>query len=712
VTDRANISGIAKPRSIFVKRLLTIAVLTDLFFIGLAGFTLQQARLQYEEHAEITTQNLSRTLAGYINDTVDKIDLTVLTVADEVERQLARGGIDAQMMNAFIVRHDDRLPVLDGLRVVNALGQNVYGIGIIPGQRTSVADRAYFARLRNDQKAGMVISEPVVGRVSKKWSIILARRVNYPNGSFAGLVYGTITLEHFFTTFSSINVGKQGSITLRDEQLALITRYPELQEINKIVGTKNASPELQNAVQVQKDAGSYRTARGFDNVQRIYSYRKVFNRPFYIVVGLSPEDYLGAWRNEAAEVSALVALFILATFVSSYLTYRGWMRRANSAQAQERTEEALRNSESKYHFLVESMADVVFTVDMNMATTYVSPSIERMLGFTPEERMSQKVDQQLTPKSQKLVLQTLSVELGLEKAKGADLNRSVTMELEYYHKDGSIKHLVTYIRGIRDSEGNLTGFYGSHHDITERNQAEEALQKAHDDLESQVTLRTAELSKANELLQADIVERRKAEEELKQTLESLRKSFGTTIQVMVSAVEMRDPYTAGHQLRSANLACAIAAEMGLPQEKIDGIRMAGSIHDIGKLSIPAEILSKPTKLTNIEYSLIKEHPLSGYEMLKDVESPWPLAQVVYQHHERMDGSGYPRNLKGDEIIMEARIMAVADVVEAMASHRPYRAGLGIDAALAEIEKNRGTHYDNTVVDACLRLFREKGYQLT
>jgi putative nucleotidyltransferase with HDIG domain len=181
---------------------------------------------------------------------------------------------------------------------------------------------------------------------------------------------------------------------------------------------------------------------------------------------------------------------------------------------------------------------------------------------------------------------------------------------------------------------------------------------------------------------------------------------------MVSAIEMRDPYTAGHQSRVADLASAIATEMGLPQEKIDGIRMAGSIHDIGKLSIPAEILSKPTKLTDIEYSLIKEHSRSGYEMLKNVESPWPLAQIVYQHHERMDGSGYPRNLKGDEILIEARIMTVADVVEAMASHRPYRPGLGIDAALAEIEKNKGAHYDNTVVDACLRLFREKGYQLT
>jgi PAS domain S-box-containing protein len=209
----------------------------------------------------------------------------------------------------------------------------------------------------------------------------------------------------------------------------------------------------------------------------------------------------------------------------------------------------------------------------------------------------------------------------------------------------------------------------------------------------------------------DITDRKRAEEELQRTLESLRKSFGATIQAMVSAVESRDPYTAGHQIRSANLARCIATEMGLPKEKIEGIRMAGSIHDIGKLSIPAEILSKPTKLTNIEFSLIKEHSQKGYEMLKDVESPWPLAQIVYQHHERMDGSGYPRNLKGDDILVEARIMAVADVVESMASHRPYRPAIGIKAALEEIEKNKGILYDDAVADACLRLFRERGFQL-
>ena len=209
----------------------------------------------------------------------------------------------------------------------------------------------------------------------------------------------------------------------------------------------------------------------------------------------------------------------------------------------------------------------------------------------------------------------------------------------------------------------------------------------------------------------DITERKLAEEHLKETLESLRKAFSTTVQVLVSAVESRDPYTAGHQTRSADLARAIATEMGLFQDRIDGIRMAGSIHDIGKMSVPAEILSRPTKLSEIEFGLIKVHASKGFEMLKDVESPWPLAQIVYQHHERMDGSGYPRGLKGEEIIMEARILAVADVVESMASHRPYRPALGLNAALEEVEKNKGTLYDADAVDACVRLFREKGFQL-
>jgi PAS domain S-box-containing protein/putative nucleotidyltransferase with HDIG domain len=208
----------------------------------------------------------------------------------------------------------------------------------------------------------------------------------------------------------------------------------------------------------------------------------------------------------------------------------------------------------------------------------------------------------------------------------------------------------------------------------------------------------------------DITDRKRAEEQLQQSLLQLRRAVQTTIQVLVMAVEMKDPYTAGHQRRVTGLARTMATEMGLPSEKIEGLRMAGIIHDIGKITLPTEILSKPTKLSAIELSLIREHVRLGYDILKDVESPWPLAEIVLQHHERMNGSGYPRNLKGEEILIETRILALADVVESMASHRPYRPALGIDAALEEIEKNRGNLYDEAVVDVCLKVFRDKGYQ--
>lgn len=173
----------------------------------------------------------------------------------------------------------------------------------------------------------------------------------------------------------------------------------------------------------------------------------------------------------------------------------------------------------------------------------------------------------------------------------------------------------------------------------------------------------------------------------------------------------RDPHTAGHERRVAGLAVAIGAELGFGAPRQEGLRVAGHLHDIGKITIPAEILSKPGKLRAIELQLIQGHPQASYDVLKGVEWPWPVAQVALQHHERMDGSGYPQGLKGEAILLEARIMTVADVVEAMSSHRPYRPGLGIDKALAEIERGRGTAYDTDIADACLRLFREKFYQL-
>ncbi|MDO9229365.1 MAG: PAS domain S-box protein [Syntrophales bacterium] len=210
----------------------------------------------------------------------------------------------------------------------------------------------------------------------------------------------------------------------------------------------------------------------------------------------------------------------------------------------------------------------------------------------------------------------------------------------------------------------------------------------------------------------DVTEQRRAEEKINETIEKLRRGFDDTIRAMAMIVEQRDPYTAGHQERVANLSVTIAQDLNLSEEQISGIRMAGMIHDIGKMKVPAEILSKPTQLSHLEFDLIKSHAEVGYKILETIAFPYPVAKIAYQHHERINGAGYPQKLKGDDILIEARILAVADVVEAMASHRPYRPGLGIDAALEEIEKNRGVLYDDNVADACLKLFREKGFRIT
>jgi len=412
-----------------------------------------------------------------------------------------------------------------------------------------------------------------------------------------------------------------------------------------------------------------------------------------------------------------------------------------------RIETALRTSEERFRRVFQtSPAPIYISTISDGRYIDVNDSGLQLLGYTREEMIGHTV-QELgiwhNFPERKPILQNLI-------AQGSIRNESVLLRT----KNGEVKETLLSCETIRlDDEEVMLSLV---HDITERKQANLKLEKQNKELvfqneekkkraaelviankelvfqneekekraaelviankelsfqNEEKEKRAAELVIANKELEQGITARKQTEVELQQTLENLRKAVGATIQVMVSAVEMRDPYTAGHQTRVADLASAITTEMGLPQDKIDGIHMAGSIHDIGKLSIPAEILSKPTKLTNIEFSLIKEHSQKGYDMLKDVESPWPLAEIVYQHHERMDGSGYPRNLKGNEILIEARIMAVADVVESMASHRPYRPALGIDVALEEIETNRGTLYDNTVADACLRLFREKGFQL-
>ena len=205
-------------------------------------------------------------------------------------------------------------------------------------------------------------------------------------------------------------------------------------------------------------------------------------------------------------------------------------------------------------------------------------------------------------------------------------------------------------------------------------------------------------------------ELKKAIADVKFNLDKFQRAMEGIVQAISVAVEMRDPYTAGHQQRVADLACAIAEELALAEDDVYGLRMASVIHDLGKIAVPAGILSKPGRLSNLEYELIKSHVQYGYDILKQIEFPWPLAEIILQHHERMDGSGYPQGLKGDGILLQARILAVADVFETIASHRPYRPSLGLEHAVNELEKHSGTLYDPQVVETCLRLIREGRFQ--
>jgi PAS domain S-box-containing protein len=335
------------------------------------------------------------------------------------------------------------------------------------------------------------------------------------------------------------------------------------------------------------------------------------------------------------------------------------------------TEELLKKSEEQYRLLADHVKDQVWLMDMNFKIEYTSPSAEKLLGYTLDELRQITVDKLLSPASHAKAMLLASEELP-RACSDPDHSINKLVELELIHKNGQILFMECVFSFIRDENGAPISILGEGRDITER---------------------------------------KKAEEKLQETMNSLRKSIKTTIQVLGIASEARDPYTAGHQRRVADLARAIATEMKLPHDVIEGIRMAGAIHDIGKISIPSEILCKPTMLTDLEFSLVKSHCQHSYDIVKDVESPWPLADIVYQHHERIDGSGYPKRLKNDDILIEARILAVADVVEAIMSYRPYRPALGIDIALTEIEHNAGILYDSLAANACLKLFRENKFKL-
>jgi len=322
-------------------------------------------------------------------------------------------------------------------------------------------------------------------------------------------------------------------------------------------------------------------------------------------------------------------------------------------------------SEARYRALVETSPDGISLTDLNANFVFCNQQTARLCGFeTPEAMYGLNALELIVPEGRPWATENWKRVLEAGGARNA--------EYLLLRKDGSPFPAEIYISVIQDAAGNRQAIMGIIRDITERRRTEEKLQRSYD---------------------------------------RLRQAMEETIQAMAMTVERRDPYTAGHQRRVAHLAHAIATEMSLSEAVVSSIKTAAAIHDLGKISVPAEILSKPGRISEAEFEIIKIHPQVGSDILKTIDFPWPLAQIVLQHHERMNGSGYPSGLSGQDILLEARILHVADLVEAMSSHRPYRPARGIDIALKEISENRGVYYDPGAVDACLNLFVERGFVL-
>ncbi len=330
--------------------------------------------------------------------------------------------------------------------------------------------------------------------------------------------------------------------------------------------------------------------------------------------------------------------------------------------SQKQMDLALAESEQKFKALVEQSLIGIYIVDEDKLI-YVNPRAAEIFGYEPDELSNVSLASVIAPEDRNLVHDNI-----LRRTSGEI--ESLRYEFRGLRKDGQLIDIG--VHGSRTMLGNRPVVLGVLQDITDR---------------------------------------RVQEERVKGYIDRLERSIMSTVQAISHMVDLRDPYTSGHERRVGELAAAIGTELGMNEDQVTGLRVSGGVHDVGKIAVPAEILSKPTRLSSAEFAIVKTHAQQGYEILKDIDFPWPVAETVWQHHERLDGSGYPRGLRGDEIRLEARILAVADVVESMSTHRPYRAALGVEAAFAELKAKSGSLYDPVVVTACIHLFHEKGFQL-
>ncbi len=452
-------SGSSVSPAAFLRRLAAVCLLINLFVILLSALSLRQSHSQYEERAAVTTQNLAEMIEQCLGGSVDKIDVVLLAAKDEIEKELAAGPIDRDKLNSFLIKFAGRLPELDGLRMLDARGVIAYGKGVEPERPRSAADRDYFLRTRSESRGELFISRPFVSRIIGKWVIIFARRVNHPDGSFAGTIYGVVPLERLLAQFAAIDVGKHGTIGLRDGEMKTIVRYPELRGVGSSVGQKSIAPELQDLLDRGLTSGTYRTRVTADKVARIHTFRKIYGYPLYVNVGLATTDYLAEWWKELSKMAAAAALFSVVTLVISWLVYRDWQRSKSAVQS-------LEESEIRYRRLFQGAILGIFQTTREGRFITVNQAFAGMFGYaTPEALMSGIGDVAniyAEPSRRVDVVRMILDSMG-----------SLKIETQFRRRNGSVFSGNLFVWQVKDADGRLLHFEGFIEDITERKNAEE-----------------------------------------------------------------------------------------------------------------------------------------------------------------------------------------------------------------------------------------------
>jgi len=437
-------------------------LLLNLFVIVLAGVSVFHGYRQYQERAEITTQNLAQVLESKFSDSFQRIDIALLSVLDDYEQQRAIRGKATNALDTYIDRVRLRLPEANALRITDAKGLLIYGTDVNPAAKVSLADRPHFVRLRDDPQAGLVISKPQISRVGKQWVMVLARRVTQPDGSFGGMIFATISLEHIYRLFSSLNLGPRGLVALRDSEMGLIVRYPEPERVGLTVGSANVAPELQQLLQAGQTSGTFNTSRSADNLSRTITFRKLGEYPLYIVVGLSTSDNLAAWRDDTGKLVAMVALFMLSTLSASWLLYRAWKRKLEA-------NENLAWQETVYRELVENTSMLVARYLPDTTLLFANAMFANFFGHTPEELAGKRwIDFIPREEDRSAVLARIA-------SLTPDSPCSSLAEHQLSDKAGQIRWTHWTDCAFFSDQGELTHLQSVGNDITARKRAEEAL---------------------------------------------------------------------------------------------------------------------------------------------------------------------------------------------------------------------------------------------